>query len=209
MALTTWGHGRLLGLTEVCVVALLGCVVASPDRIRVTELTTSVLGTLQVEVFDKYDRKVFISEHWLRLRGVEGDASSISRLEQQLGRIVNGKCRTTNERHMFLCPLSQGEPIQICIMLPAGVELSHLRVWNYNKSPLVRLWSARSSPSHGDTLLLLSSSVCSWQCISSTHRTSPKGSKMQRYCWMENVSGGGVCRRAAGTMFSTTPQFYH
>ena len=50
-------------------------------------------------------------------------------------RVVDGMNITMSDEHMWMVPFTMGEDHILEVSFPQAVEMSALRLWNYNKSP--------------------------------------------------------------------------
>lgn len=51
------------------------------------------------------------------------------------GSLVDGMNVTMSDEHMWIVPFSEGEDHLLVVDLGAEIEVSGLRMWNYNKAP--------------------------------------------------------------------------
>lgn len=50
-------------------------------------------------------------------------------------RLIDGENVTTTDEHMWLIPFTSGNSHELKINFNRSIQLTALRVWNYNKSP--------------------------------------------------------------------------
>ncbi|XP_051927947.1 katanin-interacting protein isoform X2 [Hippocampus zosterae] len=96
--LSNWGHGLLVGLTEL-------------------------------QFFGPGNKKLYVSPHDLDIRNADYPGN--------LPVLVNGRAKTTKERHMWTCPFHP--PIQLYFIIrnterSADFGISRIKIWNYNRS---------------------------------------------------------------------------
>ena len=111
---SSWGHPYLVGLTEL-------------------------------ELLDSKNVKIRLAPSCLMVEGrKEDDPSQLVSLSRvQLARMINGHCKTTNERNMWLTSFPLLSDLQLaCIDLTISYVStsrstlpSFLKLWNYNRSP--------------------------------------------------------------------------
>nr|XP_020461816.1 protein KIAA0556 homolog isoform X2 [Monopterus albus] len=87
------------------------------------------VGLTELQFFCLRNKKLYVSPHDLDIRNADypGD----------LGVLVNGKVKTTKERHMWTCPFHP--PIQLYVIIrnterSPDFGISRIKIWNYNRS---------------------------------------------------------------------------
>ncbi|KAM6897868.1 katanin-interacting protein isoform 2-T2 [Xenentodon cancila] len=87
------------------------------------------VGLTELQFFCLRNKKFYVSPHDIDIRNADYPGN--------LGALVNGKVKTTKERHMWTCPFHP--PIQLYFII-RNVErspdfgISCIKIWNYNRS---------------------------------------------------------------------------
>ncbi|KAK1881253.1 Protein KIAA0556 [Dissostichus eleginoides] len=115
-----------------------------PTRLSSTEVTPALYVTMEIlsnwgsalqvgltelQFFCLRNKKLYVSPHDLDIRNADYPGN--------LGALVNGKVKTTKERHMWMCPFHP--PIQLYFVIrnterSPDFGISRIKIWNYNKS---------------------------------------------------------------------------
>lgn len=87
------------------------------------------VGLTELQFFCLKNKKLYVSPHDLDIRNTDYPGN--------LGALVNGKMKTTKERHMWTCPFHS--PIQLYFIIrnterTLDFGISRIKIWNYNKS---------------------------------------------------------------------------
>uniref|UniRef100_A0A673G2I0 KATNIP domain-containing protein n=1 Tax=Sinocyclocheilus rhinocerous TaxID=307959 RepID=A0A673G2I0_9TELE len=87
------------------------------------------VGLTEVQFFCPQNRKLYVSPHDLDIRNTD--------LPGNLTALVNGKTKTTKERHMWACPFHP--PVQLYFIIrnverSPNFSISWIKIWNYNRS---------------------------------------------------------------------------
>ncbi|XP_048465715.1 protein KATNIP homolog [Rhincodon typus] len=87
------------------------------------------VGLTEVQFFDLKHQKIFVSPHDVDVRNAHSPGN--------LNRLVNGKTKTTKERHMWTCPFRP--PVQLYFVVRSPIKscdfgISKIKIWNYNRS---------------------------------------------------------------------------
>ncbi|XP_029954143.1 protein KIAA0556 isoform X2 [Salarias fasciatus] len=87
------------------------------------------VGLTELQFFCPRNKKLYVSPHDLDIRNAYYPGN--------LGALVNGKVKTTKERHMWTCPFHP--PIQLYFIIrntehSPDFGISSIRIWNYNRS---------------------------------------------------------------------------
>ncbi|XP_035002049.2 katanin-interacting protein isoform X3 [Hippoglossus stenolepis] len=87
------------------------------------------VGLTELQFFCLRNRKLYVSPHDLDIRNADFPGN--------LGALVNGKAKTTKERHMWTCPYHP--PIQLYFIIrnterSPDFGISRIKIWNYNRS---------------------------------------------------------------------------
>ncbi|XP_068439224.1 katanin-interacting protein isoform X1 [Clinocottus analis] len=87
------------------------------------------VGLTELQFFCLRNKKLYVSPHDLDIRNADYPGN--------LGALVNGKVKTTKERHMWTCPLRP--PIQLYFIIrnterSPDFGISRINIWNYNRS---------------------------------------------------------------------------
>ncbi|XP_035987908.1 katanin-interacting protein isoform X1 [Fundulus heteroclitus] len=87
------------------------------------------VGLTELQFFCLRNRKLFVSPHDIDIRNADYPGN--------LAALVNGKVKTTKERHMWTCPFHP--PIQLYFVIRNSQRsldfgISSIKVWNYNRS---------------------------------------------------------------------------
>ncbi|XP_039990940.1 katanin-interacting protein isoform X1 [Xiphias gladius] len=87
------------------------------------------VGLTELQFFCLRNKKVYVSPHDLDIRNADYPGN--------LGALVNGKVKTTKERHMWTCPFHP--PIQLYFIIrntehSPDFGISRIKIWNYNRS---------------------------------------------------------------------------
>ncbi|XP_034413834.1 protein KIAA0556 isoform X3 [Cyclopterus lumpus] len=87
------------------------------------------VGLTELQFFCLRNKKLYVSPHDLDIRNADYPGN--------LGALVNGKVKTTKERHMWTCPLHP--PIQLYFIIrnterSPDFGMSRIKIWNYNRS---------------------------------------------------------------------------
>uniref|UniRef100_A0A667YYT1 Katanin interacting protein n=1 Tax=Myripristis murdjan TaxID=586833 RepID=A0A667YYT1_9TELE len=87
------------------------------------------VGLTELQFFCHKNKKVYVSPHDLDIRNTDYPGN--------LGALVNGKTKTTKERHMWTCPFHP--PIQLYFVIrnteySLDFGISRIKIWNYNRS---------------------------------------------------------------------------
>ncbi|XP_017274072.1 katanin-interacting protein isoform X2 [Kryptolebias marmoratus] len=90
---------------------------------------TLQVGLTELQFFCHRNKKLYVSPHDLDIRNVDYPGN--------LGALVNGKVKTTKERHMWTCPFHP--PIQLYFIIrnteyAPDFGVSCIKIWNYNRS---------------------------------------------------------------------------
>ncbi|KAJ8399898.1 hypothetical protein AAFF_G00406280 [Aldrovandia affinis] len=90
---------------------------------------SSQVGLTEMQFFCLRNRKVYVSPHDLDIRNADHPGN--------LGALVNGKAKTTKERHMWTCPFHPPVQLYFIIRNPErspDFGISRIKIWNYNRS---------------------------------------------------------------------------
>ncbi|XP_047232859.1 katanin-interacting protein isoform X1 [Girardinichthys multiradiatus] len=87
------------------------------------------VGLTELQFFCLRNKKLFVSPHDIDIRNADYPGN--------LGALVNGKVKTTKERHMWTCPFHP--PIQLYFIIrnterSLDFGISSIKIWNYNRS---------------------------------------------------------------------------
>ncbi|XP_061823519.1 katanin-interacting protein isoform X2 [Nerophis lumbriciformis] len=87
------------------------------------------VGLTELQFFGPGNRKLYVSPHDLDIRNADYPGN--------LAALVNGKAKTTKERHMWTCPFHP--PVQLYFIVrnmerAADFGISRIKIWNYNRS---------------------------------------------------------------------------
>ncbi|XP_072336861.1 katanin-interacting protein isoform X3 [Scyliorhinus torazame] len=87
------------------------------------------VGLTEVQFFDLKHQKIFVSPHDVDIRNTHCPGN--------LNSLVNGKTKTTKDRHMWTCPFHP--PIQLYFVVRSpnksrDIGISKIKIWNYNRS---------------------------------------------------------------------------
>uniref|UniRef100_A0A3P8S539 Katanin interacting protein n=1 Tax=Amphiprion percula TaxID=161767 RepID=A0A3P8S539_AMPPE len=87
------------------------------------------VGLTELQFFCLRNKKLYVSPHDLDIRNADYPGN--------LGALVNGKVKTTKERHMWTCPFHP--PIQLYFIVrnterSPDFGISCIKIWNYNRS---------------------------------------------------------------------------
>ncbi|XP_016100971.1 uncharacterized protein KIAA0556 isoform X1 [Sinocyclocheilus grahami] len=87
------------------------------------------VGLTEVQFFCPQNRKLYVSPHDLDIRNTDQPGN--------LAALVNGKTKTTKERHMWACPFHP--PVQLYFIIrnverTLNFNISQIKMWNYNHS---------------------------------------------------------------------------
>ncbi|KAM4623791.1 katanin-interacting protein [Polymixia lowei] len=87
------------------------------------------VGLTEMQFFCLRNRKLYVSPHDLDIRNADFPGN--------LGALVNGKAKTTKERHMWTCAFHP--PIQLYFIIrnterSPDFGISRIKIWNYNRS---------------------------------------------------------------------------
>ncbi|CAJ1080820.1 protein KIAA0556 isoform X1 [Xyrichtys novacula] len=87
------------------------------------------VGLTELQFFCLRNKKLYVSPHDLDIRNADYPGN--------LGALVNGKMKTTKERHMWTCPFHP--PIQLYFIIRntercLDFGISRIKIWNYNRS---------------------------------------------------------------------------
>ncbi|XP_041714323.1 katanin-interacting protein isoform X1 [Coregonus clupeaformis] len=87
------------------------------------------VGLTEMQFFGPGNRKLYVSPHDLDIRNADSPGN--------LGALVNGKAKTTKERHMWTCPFHL--PVQLYFIIrnterSPDFGISEIKIWNYNRS---------------------------------------------------------------------------
>ncbi|CAL8283535.1 unnamed protein product [Merluccius merluccius] len=116
----------------------------APRRRSSTEVTTPLYVTMEIlsnwgnalrvgltemQFFCPRNRKLYVSPHDLDIRNADFPGN--------LAALVNGKAKTTKERHMWACPFHP--PVQLYFIIrnterSPDFGISRIKIWNYNQS---------------------------------------------------------------------------
>ncbi|XP_077407033.1 katanin-interacting protein isoform X2 [Vanacampus margaritifer] len=88
-----------------------------------------LVGLTELQFFGPGNKKLYVSPHDLDIRNADYPGN--------LAALVNGKPKTTKERHMWTCPFHP--PIQLYFIIrnterAADFGISRIKIWNYNRS---------------------------------------------------------------------------
>ncbi|XP_016339808.1 uncharacterized protein KIAA0556-like isoform X1 [Sinocyclocheilus anshuiensis] len=111
---------------------------ASPQVTRTLYVTMEIMsnwghpgqvGLTEVQFLCPQNRKLYVSPHDLDIRNTD--------LPGNLAALVNGKTKTTKERHMWACPFHP--PVQLYFIIrnverSPNFSISRIKIWNYNRS---------------------------------------------------------------------------
>ncbi|XP_040923072.1 katanin-interacting protein isoform X2 [Toxotes jaculatrix] len=86
------------------------------------------VGLTELQFFCLRNKKLYVSAHDLDIRNADYPGN--------LGALVNGKVKTTKERHMWTCPFHP--PIQLYFIIrnterSPDFGISRIKIWNYNR----------------------------------------------------------------------------
>ncbi|KAK5850661.1 hypothetical protein PBY51_001519 [Eleginops maclovinus] len=115
-----------------------------PARLSSTEVTPALYVTMEIlsnwgsalqvgltelQFFCLRNKRLYVSPHDLDIRNADYPGN--------LGALVNGKVKTTKERHMWMCPFHP--PIQLYFVIrnterSPDFGISRIKIWNYNRS---------------------------------------------------------------------------
>ncbi|KAL0984294.1 hypothetical protein UPYG_G00139570 [Umbra pygmaea] len=89
----------------------------------------SQVGLTEMQFFGPGNRKLYVSPHDLDIRNADYPGN--------LGALVNGKAKTTKDRHMWTCPFHP--PVQLYFIIrnterSPDFGISRIKIWNYNRS---------------------------------------------------------------------------
>jgi len=110
------------------------------------------LGLTGIEIFDGEGRLVQIDQS----KDITANPSDINLLmgygndPRTVDKLVDGTCFTQDDFHAWMTPFTQGEDHTIAIKLPSRMEISMIRIWNYNKSRIHSHRGARLMTCHLD-----------------------------------------------------------
>ncbi|XP_069547538.1 katanin-interacting protein isoform X1 [Brachyistius frenatus] len=87
------------------------------------------VGLTELQFFCPRNKKLYVSPHDLDIRNADYPGN--------LGALVNGKAKTTKERHMWTCPFHP--PIQLYFIIrnterSPDFGISCIKIWNYNRN---------------------------------------------------------------------------
>ncbi|KAM4715269.1 katanin-interacting protein isoform 2-T2 [Anableps anableps] len=87
------------------------------------------VGLTELQFFCLRNKKLFVSPHDIDIRNADYPGN--------LAALVNGKVKTTRERHMWTCPFHP--PIQLYFIIrnterSLDFGISSIKIWNYNRS---------------------------------------------------------------------------
>ncbi|KAM6951134.1 katanin-interacting protein [Aplochiton taeniatus] len=87
------------------------------------------VGLTEMQFYCQGNRKLYVSPHDLDIRNADYPGN--------LGALVNGKAKTTKERHMWTCPFHP--PVQLYFIIrnserAPNFGISRIKIWNYNRS---------------------------------------------------------------------------
>ncbi|CAN9508536.1 unnamed protein product [Ophioblennius macclurei] len=87
------------------------------------------VGLTELQFFCPRNKKLYVSPHDLDIRNAYYPGN--------LGALVNGKVKTTKERHMWTCPFHP--PVQLYFIIrntehSPDFGISSIKIWNYNRS---------------------------------------------------------------------------
>ncbi|XP_048029743.1 katanin-interacting protein isoform X1 [Megalobrama amblycephala] len=87
------------------------------------------VGLTEVQFFCPQNQKLYVSPHDLDIRNTDQPGN--------LASFVNGKTKTTKERHMWTCPFHP--PVQLYFIIrnverSPDFNISRIKIWNYNHS---------------------------------------------------------------------------
>ncbi|XP_077594912.1 katanin-interacting protein isoform X4 [Stigmatopora nigra] len=88
-----------------------------------------LVGLTELQFLGPGNKKLYVSPHDLDIRNADYPGN--------LTALVNGKAKTTKERHMWTCPFHP--PIQLYFIIrnterSADFKISRIKIWNYNRS---------------------------------------------------------------------------
>ncbi|KAM9774277.1 katanin-interacting protein isoform 2-T2 [Syngnathus typhle] len=88
-----------------------------------------LVGLTELQFFGPGNKKLYVSPHDLDIRNADYPGN--------LASLVNGKAKTTKERHMWTCPFHP--PIQLYFIIrnterSSDFGISRIKIWNYNRS---------------------------------------------------------------------------
>ncbi|XP_077979703.1 LOW QUALITY PROTEIN: protein KATNIP homolog [Glandiceps talaboti] len=94
------------------------------------------LGLTGLEVLDKQGDVININLDQIDAHPRDlNDLPDYHNDERTLDKLIDGMNVTMTDQHMWLIPFLEGEEHSISINLDEPIEVSGLRIWNYNKSP--------------------------------------------------------------------------
>lgn len=87
------------------------------------------VGLTELQFLCHRNRKLYVSPHDIDIRNADHPGN--------LGALVSGKVKTTKERHMWTCPFHP--PVQLYFIIrntehSPDFGISHIKIWNYNRS---------------------------------------------------------------------------
>ncbi|KAK2870458.1 hypothetical protein Q8A67_024850 [Cirrhinus molitorella] len=87
------------------------------------------VGLTEIQFFGPQNHKLYVSPHDLDIRNTDQPGN--------LAALVNGKTKTTKERHMWVCPFHP--PVQLYFVIrnverSPNFNISRIKIWNYNHS---------------------------------------------------------------------------
>nr|XP_057917653.1 katanin-interacting protein isoform X2 [Doryrhamphus excisus] len=87
------------------------------------------VGLTELQFFGPANKKLYVSPHDLDIRNADYPGN--------LAALINGKAKTTKERHMWTCPFHP--PVQLYFIIrnmerSADFGVSRIKIWNYNRS---------------------------------------------------------------------------
>nr|XP_015215697.1 PREDICTED: uncharacterized protein KIAA0556 homolog isoform X2 [Lepisosteus oculatus] len=89
----------------------------------------SEVGLTEVQFFCPRSQKLYVSPHDLDVRNANSPG--------ELGALVDGKTKTTKERHMWTCPFHPPVQLYFIVRNPGRTRdfgVSKIKIWNYNRS---------------------------------------------------------------------------
>ncbi|MBN3311563.1 K0556 protein, partial [Atractosteus spatula] len=89
----------------------------------------SEVGLTEVQFFCPRNQKLYVSPHDLDVRNANSPG--------ELGALVDGKTKTTKERHMWTCPFHPPIQLYFIVRNPGRTRdfgVSKIKIWNYNRS---------------------------------------------------------------------------
>ncbi|KAK3089923.1 hypothetical protein FSP39_007664 [Pinctada imbricata] len=89
-----------------------------------------LIGLTELQFFDERWQLIKLTSSNISLHGCRAPSSNLDVL-------FNGKAKSNKDRNMWCCKYRPRVPVEICVSVPtthAGMEVSKIKIWNYNKS---------------------------------------------------------------------------